>query len=113
MSWDQPYRSELKVTGVSINQAGSTDVAVVAAPGAKKQIWVYHFHVSMDTDGTYQFKSATTALTGTNYLLAYIPDGHPMGTSPIFKCGTNEALNLIHTQAIGGNLSYQVVEVTA
>ncbi len=105
----------LATAAVSVAAATSPG-ALVAAPAAGKQIWVYSYMLGMDAAGTVQFLSAATAKTGAIPMAA---NGHISASSsdpalPLFKCASAEALNLAVTGAgatATGIVSYLVATV--
>jgi len=99
----------------AVNAAADATTAIVAAQGAGTQIWVYGYELGVTPGGTYLWKSAATAKQaavprGANGGAVRDSGGHR--TRPLFKCGTNEALNLTTvTAAVTGDVSYRVVNV--
>ena len=94
----------------AIDQAAAGTTAVVAAPGAGYHIEVISYSLSMTPAGTYQWKSATTALTGNMPLGAAPFQAKGDSDNPVLVCAANEALNLVSvTGAADGNLVYQIV----
>ena len=104
-------------TSVAINAAAAADQALVAAPGASKQIWVYGCFMMADTGaGTVTFQDEDdTALSGT---MAVSDEGGwvlPMSGNfamPWIKVATNKALEIdCATSTIDGILTYAIVSV--
>ena len=105
-------------THVAITTATNTaDQALVAAPGANKQIWVYGISYVVGTAaGTVSFQdSDNTAISGVmahalNSGLAISPSGN--FAMPVWKVVTNKALEVdTVTCDIEGWLSYAIVSV--
>lgn len=86
---------------------------LIAAPGAKKEIWVYYIQFTCAAAEAIVFKNGTTAVTGSMVPLANTP--HALGPcwgAPIFKCSTNTAFNVTLGSAsdLDGFIVYRVVE---
>lgn len=101
--------TEMDDVVIDVDEDTTTEL-VAAVAGA--QIWVYGWAYGTGVAaGTYQFKSAGDAKTGL-FPVSVIGQGSSVGygLSPIFKCATAEALNLVTVTASGdGVLSYRVV----
>ena len=99
------------MTSVAVNMAAGAGQAVQATPGAGHQLWVYGYELHANVAGTLQLLSAATAKTG------IMPVGANGGVArdsahPIFKCATNEALNLTAvTCAVDGIVTFRDVTV--
>jgi len=99
-----------------VDCASGATTAVIAAPGAGKQLWVYGLFGLTNTAGaTIVLLSATTAKSGTMPLAQYGGWVLPLSGNfamPWVKCGTNEALNVT---TVGGTfdgvVSYGVISV--
>ena len=93
----------------SVDLAAGAGQEVVATPGAGHQLWVYGYEIHANVQGTYQFLSASTAKTGS--MLVGAGGGVARdSTYPIFKCTTNEALNITAvTCAADGVVTYRDV----
>ena len=100
-----------------INAAAAANQVLVAAPGAKKQIWVYGCFMMADTGaGTVTFQDEDdTALSGT---MGVSDEGGwvlPMSGNfamPWLKCTTNKALEIdCATSTIDGLITYGIVSV--
>jgi len=106
--------AESNVTSAVVDAAAGTQTEIVATPGAGKQIWVYGYDIGFDAAGTMKWQSANTDLSEP------IPRAQNGGSAPyssnidlpIFKCATNEALNITTvTAAVTGIVTYRVVGV--
>jgi len=98
---------------VPVNAAKGGTRELIAAPGAGNQIWVYRCIAVAGADGTVQFLSAATPLTGVMALAergGFADGGDFM---PLWKCGTNEALNVVLglEPDLDGCLVYRIVAV--
>jgi hypothetical protein len=104
--------------GVNISAVTGANQQIVAAPGASKQIWVYGYSFTCDTDATtvaFQDEDDTAHATYGEGFKQYggvnIP---PSGNfaMPLFKVATNKALEAdVAVGTIGGELHYAVVSV--
>lgn len=105
-------------TNVAISAAANTaDQALVAAPGANKQIWVYGINFTLDTAaGSASFQDEdNNAISG---VMAFAANGGmavgPSGdfAMPLWKVATNKALEVdTVTCGIKGSLQYGIVSV--
>ena len=97
------------MTSVAVNEDAGGPNELIATPGAGHQLWIYGYELHANAGGTYQFLSAATAKTGIMPLAAL--GGVALASPyPIFKCATNEALNLTSvTCAIDGIITYRDV----
>lgn len=106
-------------TSIDIDEVTGANQALVSAPGANKQIWVYGYSFTCDTaattvefqdeddtvlasyaDGFAQYGGISVALSG-NFAM------------PVFKVATNKALEVdVATGSISGALQYAVVDVS-
>ena len=86
-------------------------VAIVAAPGLGKQIWVYGWVLIANVDGTFALKSAATVKYGT-MPITKLGGSAPFSSDfeiPIFKCASNEALNITTTTCtLAGGVTYAI-----
>lgn len=102
--------ADATLVNVAVSQAAGGPTALVAAPGAGKQIWVVGGFLTMSASGTISLLSAATPISGVLTALAG-PAWNQCGSpaNPVFKCGTNEALNLTNvTGTVTGHIRYIV-----
>lgn len=95
-----------------IDVAAAATEAVLNAPGPGKAIWVYGWVTTFAAAATYVWLSALHPRSGTMNAGANGGSCPGGGRYPLFKCGTNEALNLTTAGAGGtgdGILQYRIV----
>ena len=102
----------VKMTSTAIDHAAGGPTEAIAAQGAGLQIWVYGWALTANVAGSMKLLSAATAKTGT-MPIAETGGSAPSGKHPIFKCGTNEALNITTvTCTLDGVITWAPVRVT-
>lgn len=74
----------------TITCGANAQAAIIAAPAAGHQLWIYTLAFSLSVAGTVKFESANTAKTGVMTFVA----GGGMGYPGIIKCATAEAFNV-------------------
>ena len=98
-----------------VNAAAGDQREVVAAPGENKQIWLMGYRLSADgSSGTWHWESGSTDKTQDSHILAKASIVRDVNNPelPLFKCGTNQALNLFPTTvSLSGGVRYVVVDV--
>lgn len=91
--------------------AAQTDVSLVAAPGAGKQIVVTHVLVSAAAAGTFTLESGTTNRVWEAYLPAndtVVDDG---AGQVLFRCADNAALTVTTSAAASGRFTQVTYDV--
>lgn len=101
----------------AINIAAGASTAIIAAPAATEEIWVYGVFGSPDVTGTIKFEdSAALALSGIMPVLADSP--FPMSitpdpTRPWMKCTVGLALHIVTVSCtFDGIIVYALVSPT-
>lgn len=98
-----------------VNAAANTQTEIFGAQGANTQIWVYGYEFHANAAGTMKLESANTAKTGVMPVGANGGSARDVGDAdgPIFKCATNEDLNITTvTCEIDGVVNGFVVDVS-
>lgn len=105
-------------TGLVISAVTGANQSLVAAPGASKQIWVYGYSFTVDTDDTIVAFQDEDDAGHVNYSEGFKAGGgvvkNPSGNfaMPAFKVATNKALEAdVSVGTIGGELTYAIVSV--
>jgi len=86
-------------TSVAVNIPAGASTAIVAAPAAGKQIWVFGFIGGADATGTIKFEDEdNAALSGIMPALAdspFVMPITPFPEIPWLKCTTAKALHIV------------------
>jgi hypothetical protein len=105
-------------TGKVISAVTGANQVLVAAPGANKQIWVYGYSFTCDTDATTVAFQDQDDAAHDSYTEGFAQYGgitrQPSGnfSMPLFKVATNKALEVdVATGTIGGSLQYAIISV--
>jgi len=97
------------MTSAAVNLNAGAAQELIATPGAGHQLWIYGYELHANIGGTYQLLSAATAKTGIMPVAALGGVARD-SSNPIFKCATNEALNITAvTCAADGIITYRDV----
>ena len=97
---------------VAVDTATGETVALKAAPGAGKRVYVTGYSLIVDGNQRFDFKSSTTLLKSLDTSNAAVLEDRAEDGKWLFRCALNEALNRVTDAAVrvSGTVELKVID---